>query len=167
MHLSSGTVPLGGGSLIIKLGSQDIVAPGDYTLKTAKGDIRVVAHNPYSACSRKWYDFDHNPYPSARGEDHPAGGRRRLSLLAPTSSESKKEPIEFLLENRESWISSAECANWVQGRKDNEDLFRQVGDWSTISSRRHLSATTLNTARTRLATTNLVPTRLSTPMSPT
>jgi len=42
------------------------------------------------------------------------------------------KPIDFLLENRESWISSAECADWVQERQDNDDLFRQVGDWSTI-----------------------------------
>ena len=118
---------LGGGNLIIKLGDLDIVFPGDYTLRTAKGDIRVVAHNTIAACSRKWYDYDHKPYAaSVHGEDSPAIRRRRLSL------QQVKQPIDYLLDNKEAWIDSAECTKWVEERKNNNDLFQQLGDGPSV-----------------------------------
>merc|ERR1740124_2291 len=49
-------VCLGDGSLRIVVDGYEILHPGDYPLQNVGG--RIVAHNTYSACSRKWYDFD-------------------------------------------------------------------------------------------------------------
>ena len=43
-----------------------------------------------------------------------------------------KQPIDYLLDNKDAWIDSAECNKWIEERKKNNDLFQQVGDWSTI-----------------------------------
>eukprot|EP00591_Stephanopyxis_turris_P010129 CAMPEP_0195511968 /NCGR_PEP_ID=MMETSP0794_2-20130614/4103_1 /TAXON_ID=515487 /ORGANISM="Stephanopyxis turris, Strain CCMP 815" /LENGTH=597 /DNA_ID=CAMNT_0040639673 /DNA_START=80 /DNA_END=1873 /DNA_ORIENTATION=+ len=108
-------VCLGEGSLMITIdGKTNITAPGDYELEDSGG--RIVAHNTFAPCSRKWYDFV--PHLSV-GEDED----RRLD---------KKMPLDYMNDDRGQMLDPRKCTNWMRLRARDGDLFAQEGGWSTI-----------------------------------
>eukprot|EP00591_Stephanopyxis_turris_P001726 CAMPEP_0195518940 /NCGR_PEP_ID=MMETSP0794_2-20130614/14000_1 /TAXON_ID=515487 /ORGANISM="Stephanopyxis turris, Strain CCMP 815" /LENGTH=872 /DNA_ID=CAMNT_0040647995 /DNA_START=133 /DNA_END=2751 /DNA_ORIENTATION=+ len=111
---SDSEICLGGGSLKIYVDEEEFTAPGDYPLGKMGG--RVVAHNTFAACSRKWYDY------VVSDEDDSRVHRAVKS----------KSPIEFLIEDRGEVLDRASCDEWIKDRVTDQDFFAQNGDWSTI-----------------------------------
>jgi len=125
---------LGDGSLRIEVDGQIFQEPGDHKISN---DLRIVTYNTWSACSRKWWDYDAAisaredfEYLGALESSRRLGGssffRRRRDLMTHT------DPLEFLLNSREHMANPAMCADWVEMRSANKDLFLQLGGWSTI-----------------------------------
>lgn len=112
-------VCLGDGSLKISIDGQDIVHTGDYPLTNIGG--RVVAHNTYAACSRKWYDFDKMAQDS---DVSPLRTTRELKRI--------NAPVDYILQSRGEMIDSEGCQGWLDDRIANDDLFEQSGQWSTV-----------------------------------
>jgi len=126
---SEGEVCLGGGTLRISFdgGSTFIAKPGDY--KTTSGSYyRVVAHNTYAACSRKWYDYDTNH----SDDDNNNNNNNLRNGIHHRQLRVEKSPIQYLTENKGTMIDPEQCQLWMLNRKMNDDLFRQPGMWSTI-----------------------------------
>jgi len=112
-------VCLGGGNLHISFdgGHTFVSHPGDYHPTPGS---RLIAHNTFGACSRKWFDYEitkekENATANLRG--------RRLH---------ERKPLEFLTDKTSTMIDPIECGVWIQDRKEKEDLFNQRGLWSTI-----------------------------------
>lgn len=118
-------VCLGGGTLQISLdgGQTYITRPGDYSMNTP--GYRIIAHNTYAACSRKWYDYNNDD--STNGETVVVNdpNRRRLQVL-------NKSATQYLIDQRGAMIDPSECERWTNDRMMNDDLFQQYGLWSTI-----------------------------------
>eukprot|EP00547_Thalassionema_nitzschioides_P000816 CAMPEP_0194200194 /NCGR_PEP_ID=MMETSP0156-20130528/905_1 /TAXON_ID=33649 /ORGANISM="Thalassionema nitzschioides, Strain L26-B" /LENGTH=1201 /DNA_ID=CAMNT_0038925161 /DNA_START=53 /DNA_END=3658 /DNA_ORIENTATION=+ len=113
-------VCLGGGTLHISFdgGNTYVSRPGDYHYASQS---RLVAHNTYGACSRKWHDYDisdNTPY-SLRN------GGRRMTV-------QEKKPLDLLANTKLTMIDPSECSTWIEDRLIKNDLFEQQGRWSTI-----------------------------------
>jgi len=121
-----GAVCLGDGTLHISFdGGETFVSnPNDYTFSLRS---RLVAHNTYAACSKKWFDYNLSV---AKQEQHLRRGdedpRRQLQAT------SKKTSLDYLTEEKRSMINPTECEQWMQERLERNDLFLQDGEWSTI-----------------------------------
>jgi len=116
---------LGDGTLHISFdGGETFVSnPGDYNFGVGN---RVVSHNTYDACSRKWFDFDisknvNKDVSLLRGQTE-----RTLEM------ETEKPALQYLTEQQRSTIRPVECEGWIQERFAKNDLFMQKGQWSTI-----------------------------------
>lgn len=113
-------VCLGEGTLHISLdgGKTFVSKPGDYHFGSSS---RIVAHNTYAPCSRKWHDYEvsQNDWKNLRN-----GGRR--------ATQQEKKPIQLLKENKASMINPNTCAGWIKVRGELDDLFQQKGEWSTV-----------------------------------
>eukprot|EP00591_Stephanopyxis_turris_P008745 CAMPEP_0195527406 /NCGR_PEP_ID=MMETSP0794_2-20130614/29054_1 /TAXON_ID=515487 /ORGANISM="Stephanopyxis turris, Strain CCMP 815" /LENGTH=604 /DNA_ID=CAMNT_0040658305 /DNA_START=125 /DNA_END=1939 /DNA_ORIENTATION=+ len=108
---------LGEGSLTISVdGKMDIVSPGEYLLGENGG--RIIAHNTFAACSRKWHD-----YAISEGNVSEGDYERRLS---------QKTPLDFLIEDRGQILDPENCHAWILDRAKKNDLFSQRGGWATI-----------------------------------
>jgi len=118
----SSRVCLGNGSLKISIDGQDIVYTGDYPLANVGG--RVVAHNTYAACSRKWYDFEKMSPDS-----------NESTLRTTRELRSGKASVDYILQSRGEMIDSEECEGWLNDRIANDDLFEQGGQWATVHIR--------------------------------
>jgi len=101
---------LGRGSLVLLLDGQEITTPGEYNMDNEGG--RIVVHNTFGACSRKWYDYRDDTRVS-----------RSLRL---------KSPLELLIDNRGEMLDHEECYEWMKDRSKFDDLFLQNGHWTTI-----------------------------------
>jgi len=111
-------VCLGKGSLKISVdGNTDITSPGDYYLGNNGG--RVIAHNTFAACSRKWYDY-------VMPEIDDAEEKHRLLHT------NRRAPLEFLNDDKGDMLDPENCAPWIKDRAQYGDLFSQEGGWSTI-----------------------------------
>jgi len=110
---------LGDGTLHLSFdGGETFVSdPGDYHYASRS---RIVAHNTYAACSRRWYDYDISP-----NNDPLRAGGRRMTVL-------EKKPSELLSEKTETMIDPEECADWIEDRRIKDDLFQQKGYWSSL-----------------------------------
>jgi len=110
-------VCLGEGSLKISLdGKMDITSPGDYPLGNNGG--RVIAHNTFSACSRKWFDYVVDEMDNSEDDN-----RRNLQ---------RKTPLEIMNESKGEMLDPKKCTAWMKNRAHDGDLFSQEGGWSTI-----------------------------------
>jgi len=116
-------VCLGEGTLHLSFdaGKTFISKPGDYHFASGS---RVVAHNTYAACSRKWYDYDvtrdkHDNSPLREG------GRRASTI-------EEKKPLALLSDARHEMIDPSECSGWLEERLESDNLFEQRGHWSTL-----------------------------------
>jgi len=109
---------LGDGTLHISFdGGQTYVSqPGDYNYASRN---RIVAHNTYAACSRRWHDYDITP----KVKNFRRG--RRVTI-------NEKKPLELLSEKNETMINPQECLAWIEDRKNKNDLFQQKGLWSSL-----------------------------------
>jgi len=106
---------LGEGNLEILVDGESITAPGEYVFGP-DGSIRVVAHNTFASCSRKWYDYaDKN---SATDSD--------------TRSLSMTSPIKMLFDAEGKVADWKDCKHWILSRQQYGDIYRQLGAWSTI-----------------------------------
>jgi len=116
-------VCLGDGTLHISLdgGKSFISAPGDYHYSSQN---RVVAHNTYGACSRKWHDYEISDNNSKGHSAVRAGGRRTTMY--------EKKPLQLMADTKQTMIDPLECNSWIEDRINNVDLFQQRGEWSTI-----------------------------------
>jgi len=116
---------LGDGTLHISFdGGENFVSnPGDYTFGVGN---RVVAHNTYDACSRKWFDFDISKTENQNSSVLRGRNARTLEI------QSQKPALQYLTEQKRSTIRPAECESWIQERFAKNDLFMQKGQWSTI-----------------------------------
>jgi len=124
---------LGDGSLRINVNGNIYDEPGDYKISN---DLRIVAHNTWEACSRKWYDYDEamlkrdkEEYTARRLGRTPwrfGHKTRRLDRMM------EKDPINFVMDARENMVAPLRCGEWIQNRMHNNDLFLQQGGWSTI-----------------------------------
>mmetsp|Transcript_4069 Transcript_4069/g.5857 ORF Transcript_4069/g.5857 Transcript_4069/m.5857 type:complete len:312 (-) Transcript_4069:57-992(-) len=114
---------LGGGNLQISLdgGKTYTAKAGDYLF--APGS-RVIAHNTYGSCSRKWFDFDVSSKDSD-GFVRGSHGRRMQAL-------EQKSPMEYVGSEKGSMLDPWKCNKWIEDRIALDDLFQQNGLWSTI-----------------------------------
>eukprot|EP00547_Thalassionema_nitzschioides_P007125 CAMPEP_0194213942 /NCGR_PEP_ID=MMETSP0156-20130528/14882_1 /TAXON_ID=33649 /ORGANISM="Thalassionema nitzschioides, Strain L26-B" /LENGTH=981 /DNA_ID=CAMNT_0038942091 /DNA_START=51 /DNA_END=2996 /DNA_ORIENTATION=+ len=114
-------VCLGDGTLHISLdgGETFLSEAGEYQYGSQH---RVVAHNTYGACSRKWHDYD---ITSNDNNQLREGGRR-------TSVVQEKKPLSLLMDHKYTMIDPLECDQWIEDRWQRNDLFQQRGQWSTI-----------------------------------
>mmetsp|Transcript_21127 Transcript_21127/g.31314 ORF Transcript_21127/g.31314 Transcript_21127/m.31314 type:complete len:515 (-) Transcript_21127:156-1700(-) len=115
-------VCLGEGTLHMSFdgGNTFVSQPGDYKFSSYG---RVVAHNTFAACSRKWHDYDisNNDW---RGNSLREGGRRMAVV--------EKKPLQLLSDQKLKMIDPSECGSWIDDRSAYNDLFDQKGHWSTI-----------------------------------
>lgn len=113
-------VCLGGGMLHISFdgGNTFVSKPGDYHFS----QVRLIAHNTYNSCSRKWHDYELTV----------ANNDKQSSLRDKSRRASEKKPEEKLLEQKAKMIDPVECQGWIQERQKLGDLFDQRGLWSTI-----------------------------------
>jgi len=119
-------VCLGEGTLHISLdgGETYISEAGDYHSGLS---TRVVAHNTYAACSRKWHDYDVSDAKNLRrlAAANKSQNRRRMAI-------QEKQPLQLLRENKAKMIDPEDCDDWIDERSKNNDLFQQKGQWSTL-----------------------------------
>lgn len=126
---------LGDGSLTIVFDERThLTHPGDYNFHET--GTRIVAHNTYASCSRRWYDYI--PFDEEAGaleNDEGAkytsldDSRRRLGALVPSSS---KTPLDFIVEDKGEMIDHHDCQAWIAARQNEGNLFDQQGDWSSV-----------------------------------
>jgi len=116
---AEGTVCLGEGSLGIEINNRVIDSPGVYSLDDNAG--RVVIHNTYASCSRKWYDYD-----ISKDELNSAGTRALID------SNSQEAAMDLLFKNKGKMLDPEECQSWLDKRAKNRDLFSQNGSWTTV-----------------------------------
>lgn len=117
------TVCLGEGTLHLSFdeGKTFISKPGDYHFASGS---RVVAHNTYAACSRKWYDYD--VIRDKQNSRLREGSRRASSTIG------EKKPLALLSHAKHAMIDPSGCSSWFDERLENDDLFEQRGHWSTL-----------------------------------
>lgn len=113
-------VCLGEGTIHISFdgGRTFISEPGNHHFGSYN---RIVAHNTYAACSRKWHDYDVSRTDWRRLRD--GGGRATIQ---------EKKPLQLLSDNKAKMIDEKECNDWIENRIKNDDLFQQKGQWSTL-----------------------------------
>jgi len=110
------SVCLGNGFLVLSIDGKEITEPGDYALQNVGG--RIIAHNTYAACSKKWYDFDKS------SDENSSKVQRQLGR--------GKTAIEYILNDRGQMLNPSDCQKWVDSRVAYDDLFEQGGHWATI-----------------------------------
>jgi len=105
---------LAGGSFIMNFGetAKDMLHPGDYSLMTSDGVIRIVAYNTNRDCSR---EITRMPQDVTRVTD---GG--------------KEKPIDYLRQGIASTMNPQGCNAWIQERDARDDLFSYNSDLSTV-----------------------------------
>lgn len=135
---------LANGVLSIIVGEQTINTPGDYRFDDS--GIRVVVHNTYGACSRKWYDYDKSIEAAATEHKIVEGAatspsHRRLKVakepvvqeVAPiVEGQDEPSPLDLLLKSHGKMLDPDECDAWISERVANGDLFDQRGGWATV-----------------------------------
>ena len=94
--------------------------PGDYRYGSHS---RLVAHNTYAACSRKWHDYEISV--KKEGHAHLRDGGRRMTV-------SEKKPLQLLSDKKDTMMFAPECLNWIQEREKKNDLFQQQGHWASL-----------------------------------
>mmetsp|Transcript_16217 Transcript_16217/g.34242 ORF Transcript_16217/g.34242 Transcript_16217/m.34242 type:complete len:460 (+) Transcript_16217:215-1594(+) len=111
---------LAGGSLVMNFGktAMDMLYPGNYSLKTNDGVIRIVAYNTVRACSRKQF------VPTEDGEQT----TRRLK----GTGASSPEPLDYLRQAIPSTLDPVLCETWIQERESKGDLFSFNSDYATV-----------------------------------
>jgi len=114
------TVCLGEGSLGIEINGQVIRSPGEYDLANNAG--RVVVHNTYDSCSRKWYD-----YVVSKKDNIRSGGNRALIHY-----DYQETAMDLLFKHHGEMLDPKQCLSWLEKRAENGDLFSQKGSWTTI-----------------------------------
>jgi len=126
---SSPSLCLGDGSLQISVNGATIVEPGDYRLND---EVRIIAHNTFDACSRKWFDFGTND--NVKDEDDTKGAKKtkKGSTRGARRLNPFKTPLAYLRESRKHMINPAMCSHWLKKRTLNDDLFLQLGGWSSV-----------------------------------
>jgi len=135
-------VCLGNGTLQISFdgGKTFTSTPGDYHYGSSSA--RLVAHNTYAACSRKWHDYQVSSSSSSSSPNHnnsDNNGNLRGSTtteVVVVEEEEEIPPLELLLENKKltmvDIINPVECNEWIGKREQYGDLFDQRGLWSTV-----------------------------------
>lgn len=129
-----GTPCLGQGSLeIVVDGNLIIDKPGDYPLS---GGSRIVAYNTFEYCARKWHDYDEG-LRKRRARMRLAG--RKLSPLpsehdleANPGASAHQNPMDYVRHYKDKMVNPEGCEPWMAKREANDDLFAQLGGWSTI-----------------------------------
>jgi len=118
---------LGGGTLHISFdgGHTFVSHPGDYHPTPGS---RLIAHNTYAACSRKWFDYEI----TKKKEKAARALRGFFSRGRRAAVNVEKSPIQLLSEKQSTMINQLECGSWIRERKEKDDLFKQRGLWSTI-----------------------------------
>jgi len=114
------TVCLGEGSLGLKINDMVIRSPGEYELANNAG--RVVIHNTYASCSRKWYDY------VVGSKDNVRSGANRALI----HNDYQETAMDLLFKNRGDMLDPLECRSWLEKRAENGDLFTQNGSWTTV-----------------------------------
>ena len=109
---------LGNGSLEILIDDKKI-GSGDYKFEDGTG--RVLAFNTFYQCSRKWYDFDVTPEPSAFSSFR---NSRRLAAIPGV--------FDIVRDFQDTVVDKEVCTQWIEERQRLGDLFEQAGHWSTI-----------------------------------
>jgi len=124
------------GAACLGEGSIEISFDGGETFHSNAGDYhfafgsRVIAHNTYGACSRKWHDYEvgnASNHDVGQAGNLRNGGSRRLSII-----NKEKSPYQYLLDKKGYMINPVECDEWLQDRRVKNDIFEQRGKWSTF-----------------------------------
>jgi len=110
------TVCLGEGSLGLEINGQVIRSPGEYELANNAG--RVVIHNTYASCSRKWYDYVVSTKYNLR------------NLIR--DNDYQESAMDLLLKHKGEMLDPEDCQSWLEKREQNGDLFSQNGSWTTV-----------------------------------
>ncbi|KAL7542865.1 hypothetical protein ACHAXR_012152 [Thalassiosira sp. AJA248-18] len=123
---------LGGGSFIMTFAQQgkDMLYPGDYSLKTSGGMIRIVAYNINRDCIRKRYDSSESGEQTDRSNTDAATA---LDGNSPSSSVlPEKRPIDYLHQAKSITMNPEGCDAWIKERELRDDLFSYDSDLSTV-----------------------------------
>jgi len=118
---------LGFGSLQLTIDGIVYDKPDNYPISN---NLRIVAHNTYAACSRKWFDYDKGI--QLREHEEGQGVVRRLFGNRKRKLFSTKKPMDFIKNARQYMVAPHMCEDWMMKRTLNGDLFQQMGGWSTI-----------------------------------
>jgi len=118
-------VCLGEGSLQVIVDGTVYDEAGDHRISN---NLRIVSHNTYDACSRKWYDYDKGIH---LREDE-GGIFRRLLGNRQRKLFSTKDPMDFVRNARQYMVAPHLCTDWIERRTRDNNLFEQLGGWSTI-----------------------------------
>mmetsp|Transcript_26163 Transcript_26163/g.42542 ORF Transcript_26163/g.42542 Transcript_26163/m.42542 type:complete len:233 (-) Transcript_26163:37-735(-) len=105
---------LAGGNFIMNFGkkARNILYPGDYSVATSDGAIRIVAYNTNRDCSRRMADSPRNV------------------TAAPRATE--KAPIDYLRQGKSLTENPRKCKAWIKERMLEDDLFTFNSDFSTV-----------------------------------
>jgi hypothetical protein len=103
---------LSGGSFIMNFGKSapNMLYPGDYSLKTNDGAVRIVAYNTNRACSIDEPKFS----------------------AAPQEILEKRAPIDYLRETVSLTMDPESCKTWIEENKSDDDLFKFNSDMATV-----------------------------------
>mmetsp|Transcript_2444 Transcript_2444/g.3734 ORF Transcript_2444/g.3734 Transcript_2444/m.3734 type:complete len:418 (+) Transcript_2444:65-1318(+) len=105
---------LAGGNFVMNFGksAKDMFRPGDYSLMTSDGVIRIVAYNTNRDCSR---EITRRPQDVTRAMDV-----------------GEKVPMDYVRQGIESTMDPQGCNAWIQKRDMKDDLFSYNSDLATV-----------------------------------
>lgn len=124
---------LAGGNFIMNFGKEarDVLHPGDYSLKTDDGVIRIIAYNTNRACSRKGHGSTPAKEEGGGEQSNGAGGNeKRPRQQRPDVTTAV--PMDYIRQARSSTLDPKQCQEWIEERKEKDDLFSYNSDMATV-----------------------------------
>jgi len=123
---------LAGGNLIMNFGktSTDILYPGDYSLKTNDGVIRIVAYNTNRACVRKGHEGS-----NVAGNDGEAAAAANFNgRVEDAENFVVKQPLDYLRQSISHTADPEKCRAWIDERDTDgdDDVFHFNSDAATV-----------------------------------
>lgn len=121
---------LAGGSFAMNFGkrARDVLQPGEYTLKTNEGVIRVVAFNTRWECLRKWQD-------ATMAEEETQRGATDVNVHRNSKGAQDviaKTPIDHLRWGIAQTNDPQTCQAWINQRQAKEDIYTYESDHAVV-----------------------------------
>lgn len=115
---------LAGGSFVMNFGktARDVLHPGEYSLKTASSEIKIVAYNTNRHCSRS-VNGDGDILPEDNAKDYDAPHQDAFS---------PKTPLDYLRRDISQTMNPTLCQEWIDERDASNDLFLYNSDLATV-----------------------------------
>ena len=111
---------LGAGSLELIIDGRKVTHSIDMPLSNGG---TILAYNTIASCSRRWFDFDLTP-----PEDVVLSRGRNLR----NEEEGVGGAFNIIDGMKDTTIDSDTCTEWTTARKENGDLLKRTGTWSTV-----------------------------------
>ena len=115
---------LAGGNFIMNFDVQgrNVLHPGQYSLKTNEGVIRIVAYNVHQDCNRRYGTNDQVEYMM---KTDPATYLR-------LKEGGEKRPIDYLRQTKSTSMNPEGCEAWMKEREQMDDLFSYNSDQARV-----------------------------------